>query len=222
MPRPPEELDKAFKNQMRALGSSVRNWLHNGADFETARIATAVANLVYDRGRAVSILTQLGAKADMAFLSSGAVEQDGNLLDESPLVGFPIAGVFPPLYAQQTPAEMAKIVGYKFEGWWKVLPIYKTGGRVRVVDGKPPTAQLLFRKDLVESLRDQDGGSHFDADLSHELYAKLARDGTGWSITQPDGSHAPILGMVPAMMAQVGWELYSSVCTRFPELPTNI
>jgi hypothetical protein len=84
-PRTPEETQKAFEAQYKAIQSSCKAY-DSGETWEAMRIATAVHTLVHDHGKNyVSILTRMGIRGSLRFMSSGRVRGDGELA-WSPLV----------------------------------------------------------------------------------------------------------------------------------------
>lgn len=72
------------------------------------------------------------------------------------------------------------------------------------------------------TLRDQEGGAHYDGSIKNEVVAGLFYDGTGASLVFPDGSEQSITGVVEATAAQIGHEIMTSLLTFYPEISADI
>lgn len=193
-----EELEAALNVQRQALTSSC-NAFDEGAQWEALRLATAVFNLVHDGGRqSLSILTQLGVRDSISYLASGQPISPNNLVSSTPLVIFQVggdkSGPIPRLDQDPVGDRMVS-----FKAWWEREGIYRAGAAGRD----------WYRKNLVFSLRNQDGGSHFDRKLTDPDYMQL-KAGAGW-IVGTNGQEGPMSGLEFATMRQIAYELMKSL-----------
>lgn len=212
-----DEVYEGLLDQMRMLASSIRSY-RAGHDFEAARVATNVINIVYDDGKAKSILTQLGERENMAFISTDCIKRDGNLIIEHPLAFLnwkDLNRPFLPLHMEGPEYQQPEPIILNFEGWWTKCFIIKTGGYMQ--PGMEPAAEVLTRKRLSLALRNSDGGGHFAPRIGDELYAKMKREGVGWF--EGPSSDKPLLGLQNASMVQIGYELMNSLLTHFRDIP---
>lgn len=231
MARSMQHYREELHNQMARLATAVRGY-QAGNLWDIPTVAVCVANLVYSKGQpnsrraTVSILDHLGQKDAIAFMSTGYVDRDGNLVATYPLV----ENHFENHKMRFVPKHMSpnwkssSMEGYNFEAWWGRMPIYKSPGYVVLPDGYSEShrASILTRSDVILTVRDQDGGAHYDAELRNDLYAKLKNEGAGWFLQKADGAMEHVEGMIEAIVAQIGFELMSSLLTHFPEIPTGI
>src|SRR5262249_6171302 len=73
--------------------------------------------------------------------------------------------------------------------------------------------RVLTRKTLVASLRDQDGGSHFDSDLTEPAYRGVAKENSAGGHFRSKAGDMPVApGPRLASMRQIAWELNASLC----------
>jgi hypothetical protein len=168
--RPPKrekgELLELLQEQRAALHASCEGF-DRGDDWEAPRLATAIFTLVHDGGGIVSLLTQLGLRSSLRFLSSGRIVDKPNLIALSPpllkMSGDQLRGVrFEP-----RPGDLAyNHRRIQFESWWGKETIYKRD------------ASALTRKRLVFALRHQDGGGHVGT-ITDPVYLELKKGG-GW------------------------------------------
>ena len=189
MPRTPEELKKAVSEQRSAIRASCKAF-DGGDRWEARRIATAIINLVFDKARTQSLLTQLGVKATTSFLSTSEPSMPGNLLTWHPLIMFVIgsgARYEPQLETHSYSNFMP------FDDWWNES-VYEDGNLT------------LTRSVLLRTLRDQDGGSHYDPEISDKAY-KLMKSGAGWGFMTPDGSEHPMEDAELATVRQIAYEV---------------
>ncbi|MGY3130882.1 hypothetical protein ACVWZM_001564 [Bradyrhizobium sp. USDA 4501] len=200
--RPRDELIQKFKNQVKALDASAASY-DAGEHWEAERLSSAVFTLVYDHGSIASLLSQLGVKDELGFVSSGGVNTRHGL--GAPDIAFPSLLIFeagpggrgfvPQLgdgpRLGSGPPDYSRI---PFEDWWKNQLIYlqKVGGQ-------------LNRERLVCSFRHRDGGGHVGA-LSDGTYIHL-KEGSGWQYHHDDGRVEPMPNIIPALMRQVAWEV---------------
>lgn len=202
--RPRAELIQLLADQRRALEASCEAY-DAGKEWEAARLATAIFTLVHDGGSITSLLTQLGLRASLRFLSSGRYEhpEDGAkvLLESPPLVSLRAKddGTFEciPKFALRRPV----VKPVQFETWWAKESVY----RAHDVSGELD----LTRRRLIFSLRHQDGGGHV-GELTDDLYVRLKR-GAGWLSGKDLNSLEPLALAAAATMRQVAWEVVETL-----------
>lgn len=161
-------------------------------------MATIVYTLVHDGGRnSRSLLGQIGYKG-IPFTSSCRGIDDRNLLADEPLTMMRMSSGG----ATHLPikAEFASLDGgyryLRFSKWWEEA-IFKDMSKRR-----------LTRKNLVTSLRSQEGGSHYDGNLSDDVY-KGYKEGSqsGWMFSNGEGHSSFVAGGPLATMRQIAWEI---------------
>ncbi|MBB6407752.1 hypothetical protein [Mesorhizobium sangaii] len=193
-----EELVQLFKGQTKALEASSTNF-DTGEEWEAERLSTTIFNLVFDGGPLVSLLTRLGVKETLKFVSSGrmptglpppSVAMPSLLIMRRDNAGsrfIPKLGNGPPLYRH-----------VPFDDWWKNELIYqeKASGQ-------------LNRMRLVLALRHQDGGSHI-GNLTDGVYVHLKK-GAGWQLKHADGRIEPVTNLIASSVRQVAWELMETL-----------
>lgn len=162
-----ENLIAELKDQLAALRLSCTSY-DKGNRWEAKRLATAIHILLHDRGRTKSLSRQLGLKAKLRIPS--AVQpmrksSDGGMI--SPLIVICLtqengkrAAFFSPIKG-----ETSDYKALQFNDWWEENIFEQTYGR------------NTSRKNVVFSLRDQDGGSHVDSHLTDKEYFGLKYDG---------------------------------------------
>lgn len=189
------ELRTSFQEQFAALQASSRGY-DSGDLWEAKRLATTIHILVHDGGkRTVSLLTQLGIRSNLSFLSSRGEWHENNLLPNMPLtvMQFDDQGIayFPSFGIMQEQHQYLS-----FSRWWDEEVLRDNRRRV------------LTRKNLVFSLRDQDGGSHLDGHLTDETYVAFARENAaGWVLVKDGQESTPTVGPHLATMRQIAWEV---------------
>jgi hypothetical protein len=161
-----------------------------GDRWEALRLATIVYTLVLDAGSNHSILGQLGIKHKMLFMSSAAVSADDVLnKDQYPFRNKPR---YTPLIEYETYKDLRE-KDPKFKPIPHFVPVSTYWGRRNMY---PVLRELPFedwwdsdlifidedaalnRKKLVFTLRNQEGGSHFDGrGAISPSYVKLRRPG---------------------------------------------
>lgn len=162
--RSPEEVAEAFHENISALKASSASF-DQGNEWEAKRLATAIYTLVNDGGkRNLSILTQMGVLKTMDWIETGRP------LEENTATRFTV--YIPPLVVvslangqkrfskngRDFPSEMEQ---KPFSRWWSSTVFTNSAG------------QNLSRKNLVASMRNQDNGSHFDAELRDIKYMEM-------------------------------------------------
>lgn len=193
-PRPRSELVALLAEQRQALAVSCESF-DKGNGWEAARLATSVFTLVHDGGSILSLLTQLGLRAPLRFVSTGQVKDKPGLVAASPpLLQIELnsnTGVrFRPRFGS-FPNEMTRL---QFPRWWEKEVIFKGGG-----------STSLTRRRLVFSLRHQDGGGHVGS-LTDKAYVAF-KAGGGWFGGAGDGPPKPLDMGATTTMRQVAWEM---------------
>lgn len=204
-----------LQEQRSFLRSSCQSYdLGNVA--EAKRLAGVIYTLAYDGpSRTKSLLGQLKIKTALVFVSTATQISQENLLSSVPLAFVGDDGnsvCFKPSCFHPKQHEVEN--GLAFSKWWEE-PIYKEPSSNRI-------ARTLTRKNLVCNLRDQDGGSHVDAELTDELYTGLGyKDSTAYFRVKVDGTQHPVPYAHLASMRQIAWELEYSLSDvpGGPELP---
>jgi len=197
-PRTQEELRAALLHQRLAIEKSSAAY-DAGETWEALRLAPPIYNLVYDHKRTKSILDQLGVKTSIRFISSSAGIEPTNLVASTPLVMFRVGGNDGGAYPKLDLGPPMELREVPFIVWWERDPIFRSGKE------KP----YWFRRDLVRSIRDQDGGAHFDEELTDAVYTDL-KAGAGWMMGD-DETSTPLEGLETACMRQVAWELLETL-----------
>ena len=175
--RPRAELLELLFEQREALAASCEGF-DKGNQWEANRLATTIYTLLHDGGAITSLLTQLGARSGLRFMSSGRV------VDHNEETGRPV-GSTPPLVMVQMAPGSTKFVArlgvtsaapaqiqssVQFPRWWEKEFIFK--------DYAGNGSLMLNRRRLVFALRHQDGGAHIGK-LTDPAYVRL-KEGAGW------------------------------------------
>lgn len=198
--KPEHEIWAHFTEQREMLESSCAGY-DAGKTWEAKRIASCVHTFVHDFGRTVSLLSQLKLRGSLRFISSAIAWSETSPTAQMPLVAVraDASGCrYVPFLDDRPPERFDRI---SFSSWWE-QPILRDVRR-----------RVLTRKNLVFSLRDQDGGGHVDATLSDEGYASLSRQG-GAAFQYQVGDNPPRNidpGPHLASMRQIGWELLRTI-----------
>jgi hypothetical protein len=196
--RPRSDLIQLLSEQRQALAASCAGY-DNGSEWEAARLATTVYTLVHDGGSILSILTQLGLRAALRFVSTGRPQVPPNMklsFSSPPLTGFRADSAGMRCVPQFTIGNKAPTTLVQFETWWTKEDIERT---------HPTGAPELTRRRLVFALRHQDGGSHVGA-LTDSAYVRL-KAGTGMFGNAADGSPRAMIEAASAAMRQIAWEV---------------
>ena len=146
-----QHLDESVQEMKNAAVS-----FDNANDWEAKRLATILALLV-DSGRSSSgLLNQLGLHTRRYLTScSGPIRWDETRTDLEIAEGLLIEGYRPAL-------DKAKLSFLDLDDWWSE-PVLKRDG------------SKYTRRDIVRTVRDQDGGAHIDPTVS-ETYHELKRE----------------------------------------------
>ncbi len=124
--RPRAELIELLKHHRQALAASCTSY-DSGNEWEAARLATTVFTLVHDGGSIISLLTRLGLRASLKFISSSHEINPKNLLADTPLIMMKMttgqhANYLPTL--GDVPFSTGPI---QFPKWWEKELIYRDG-----------------------------------------------------------------------------------------------
>ena len=193
--RTKDEIVKAFAIHRKAIASSCAAF-DAGDQWEALRLATSVYAMVHDERRIISVLSQMGIKDTLGYWSSGRVPKRRNLFGEySPLLMVRIdawRASYIPKLGEQCGDEPTMLV--PFHTWWQKEQIFRDG------------AHCLTRSGLVFALRNQDGGSHLDPELSNPNYVHYSREGRTFVGTRGQDAKV-LLGKELVTMRQIAWEL---------------
>lgn len=200
-PRARAELIQLLADQRAALAASCGGY-DQGNEWEAARLATTMFNLFHDGGAIKSLLTQLGLRAGLRFVSTGEFPAPPNMIVKfttPPLIGFrstPGGGMrFVPQFSLEVAKPEPKRV--QFAKWWAEESIFHEPMRAKAAE--------LTRRRLVFALRHQDGGGHV-GELTDPAYVRL-KAGAGVSGSAPDGTTRPLIEAANATMRQIAWEV---------------
>lgn len=196
-----EELTEQLNHQILALRASCAGY-DAGNFWEGPRLATTVYTVVNDgNNRSKSVLTQLGLRRKMQFLSYATPQMPGNLISWAPLCMMQMTAencLHVPILDQGPSTKLAKQLS--FADWWNE-PIFENR-----------LGKKLSRMNLTFSLRSKDGGSHFDAELPSSPYLEMKNEGLGFVFH--DGSEnppKPIQNAHLATMRQIAFELERTI-----------
>lgn len=81
--RPRQELVRLLAEQRAALAASCEGF-DKGNEWEAPRLANTIFTLLHDGGGITSLLTQLGLRASLRFLSSGRLNENPNVIASTP------------------------------------------------------------------------------------------------------------------------------------------
>lgn len=214
------EIEEALVEQRAFLRRSCRSY-DDGNFAEARRMATAVHVILHDtEGRTRSLLTQLGLKQTLLFVSSAT-----SMTDTFPKLA--LAGVtgLPGQRAEVLPwcanSKRSPTIRHVSFGEWWGEPVfqecfYKGDGK------KVELGKVLTRMKLVRSLRDQDNGSHFDRSIDDRVYVNFAIARTiGIYKTDTHGNSIPFINPHLASMRQIAWEIEETLKSvpGGPEIP---
>lgn len=215
--RSQDELIDDLDNQRRMLRKSCRDY-DSGDRWEAARIATHIANMVYDKGKTSSLLSQLGVLQDLLFPLSGQPINKKALGCQFPLADIRIINgreySYEPIYddANETKTKQPSL---PFNRWWSATVYTELPGSLR-----------MSRQGLIMTIRNQDGGSHIDAEIANEAFVAISRSGPftmvnrslPFSMGEKMEPGEPIMGLEKAIVRQIGWEVEQTLT----DLPMNL
>lgn len=198
-----QEKLELLREQHSALIQSGKSY-DQGNLWEAKRIATSAYLLCHDplttgkKTRTKSLLGQIGCKTSMKFLST-ARPLSKTFIPWTPLIHMHASAdsghgfnFVPMLENNQLDRKWIS-----FTRWWDE-EVFKSGD----------DSFTLTRKNLVFSMRDQDGGAHVDEHLTDPAYL-LFKTKNDIRLTKNDDE--PIPNAHLATMRQIGFELQSSI-----------
>lgn len=206
-----EDLLELLKEQRDFINSSLSNFLTN--EIEAKRLATTIRVLVHDTSNSASLLKLLDKKDKIEFINS-ASSNDGRLHSMTGMVGvrgsnsnqyFGLVAkinkeskfLAVPLFQQHLPQWYESYTKVSFENWWnmEIINIKGIG---------------LTREDLVLNVANKDGSAHVEKTLLlPEKYQKAKMSKLALNINGTETEFER--NVVYASIAQIGWELLSSV-----------
>jgi hypothetical protein len=204
-----EQLNSEFQEQLSALRTSNASY-DSGSLWEAKRLATSIYILFHDARNNQSITQTLNIKGGIKLLSS-AVERTyplgSTVLFRSPhnivTVNMGPSGVTcAPNFDRTFPMSSYKWLN--FPKWWEEK-VLDDGGSMH-----------LSRKNIIFSMRNQDGGSHVDPELTDENYYKFKHIGVGMQILSHNSSGdqsgpTPIPNIISATVRQISWEVDQTI-----------
>jgi hypothetical protein len=216
VPRSPDEIIRAYEAQGRFLAASCQAY-DAGEKYEALRLATSVYTLVHDAGKQHSLLSQLGVKQEIIWISTARppdLPGDRGIfrsLRYTPLIQYEryrdrkrYANKIPEFLPLSTflaiRGERPVPRQLPFEEWWESDIIF--------LDEEEHA--VLSRKKLVMALRNQEGGSHYDPEVINPNYLPLRKK--IWMLT-PNYGFGWSLGLELATMRQIAEELLMSLQT---------
>ncbi|WP_234853388.1 hypothetical protein [Paracoccus everestensis] len=210
--RTEEELKAALDEHIGFLQSSCEAF-DKGVLAEGKRIANSIYTLIWDYKRTKSILSQIGAKENMLFLSSGdKLDKDEILAQKagsyaSPrllMFGFNERGI---TWEPRLGAVPSVHSWLSFKDWWEDEPIFwaaEAEGSINRI--------FVSRRELITSLTDQEGGRHLDPILDSEGY-KLMKFDEGWR--DASTNEVVLRDQALFMARQIGWEMLQTLERQF-------
>lgn len=209
------ELFDHLKDQMSFLEVSNRLY-KEGKVAEAKRLATTIRVLVHDTASSRSLLSQMGLKETLRWVSSGSVDPT-NLIATFNLALFDTSFQgFCPL-----PATFIQDVGslVDFKTWWSE-PVMKD------VEG-----DQFSRRDIILTLSNKGGGAHVDK-LQRRMRA-LSKEGSlglstgpergtvsfgGAAETSTSSEGLVIASPLPASVSTIAVEIYNTLTSQWPML----
>ncbi len=209
------ELEEALVRQISNLRRSNEAY-DSGHLGEAERIASICYILLHDgHGKTRSLLGQLGLKSEMKFADTSLRrmvqgELDWLCMDLCKIkIPHDSKATYDPL---RDTAHATGVHWVSFDEWWDRSKVYET---LRGLD--------LSRKNLVLTMRNQDGGGHVDGQIGSEVYAWLASKGSDRIVSVKPGAVEFVIPPAPlpsegfienahwATMRQIGWELDETI-----------
>jgi hypothetical protein len=208
--RTTNEIINELQDQLAALRASTKGY-DEGHRWESKRLATVAYTLLHDgTGRTKSLLGQIGWRNKIKYLDSVDATHhealrnglEGNFLPFSPLTIFIYnldtddGNVAPRL--ENGFHGKIKSTSKSFSDWYEGT-VYISSDGIK-----------FSRKNLIFSMRSQDGGAHYDSEIRNDAYRELStvwtkklRMGTTNGFNEPQAHFAA--------MRQIAWEIDESV-----------
>ena len=165
----PEQLECELHEQVQELRDRCSAY-DAGKTWEAKNIASSAYKLLHDgTGRTKSLLGLTGKKATVNWLSSAFPIDPRNLLHSTPLIFMEVNGSsarYVPKLGDGGPDDYHDL---SFKSWWEEA-VYAS-----------PRGLRMSRKNIVFTMRTQDGGGHVDDHISDEAYHAMSTD-TGWRL----------------------------------------
>ena len=199
MPRSREEILGRLSYHRKAL-NVLSELFDRGEPLAALGLAVSVYQIVHDSSnRDRSLLTQLGLRAGLRFVASAPPADLSNPLRQDVLTYKRIVmtergavGSYQPILGEGW-ADQRLI---QFHRWWEQERIYLDGDA------------WMNRRKLTFTLRSQEGGTHYDAEIKNPYFEKMSTKGlTTPMVLSESNPPQPILAAEFAAMRQVAWEL---------------
>jgi hypothetical protein len=206
------ELLEAFRIQLVMLRASAVAY-DEGLEWESIRIATHIYTLIHVSQTSRPVLEAVGLRHSLRIVSM--------FRDLNPPVRDGLIAVPPTSLAAYRIADggitFMPVRGHGIlPEHWQSLSVDDWYNE-RVIDDLYPAAPLT-RKEIVNTIRSQDGGAHLDGDISLETYRDLTTNGDrALRLLLPDlvahfgvGNIQAPKNLFAAMVRQFAWELNMS------------
>jgi hypothetical protein len=202
--RTPDEIRRTFETQIAMLRSSCEAY-DRGVLWEAQRIATTIFVLMHDGGkRNLSLLTHMGERSRLQYISTAYEDGPTNVLPWHPLVSLKFGTEIETEYSpclDFCPPGFRRISADK---WWKRDVIFHEGGL-------PSKGRLqLTRVSLVFALRNKEGGAHYDSTIENEAYVSISEKPV-WTFMDSTGVRKPLLNLGSTCMRQIAYELLETL-----------
>jgi hypothetical protein len=178
-----------------------------GTKAEAFRLAVTACNLVHDTRRMRSILSQLGIKENIQYVSSGRASPGPKTHSILSLTVLAIAKHKDGSRSAESVSMLDQCIAHRamravdFDTWW-----------VKEMVWQSPEKIILNRCGLVTSMRDQDGGAHLDSELKHPGYISSSKENQWWWLDSKGQPLAPMFTYDHfAIMRQIAWELQKTL-----------
>jgi hypothetical protein len=196
--RTPEELRQRALDELACLRDRIEAF-DRGVLRETPSMSVHICNLVLDMRGTKSILTQLGVRDDVKFMSTGRCNHPNAPSEETPLIMVQM-GQTRVIARSLGPPREGTDRFVDFSTWWEEELIFRDVNKAS-----------LTRKELVMSFRDQGGGAHLDPTTDIEANRGLREGNTvGLRLVEPDGGLRTVELLHYTMMRQVAYEVIHS------------
>jgi hypothetical protein len=206
-----DELKREFSEQLLALRAAAKSY-DSGNHWSAKDLASIIYILFHDgTGRIKSLLRLLGLKGKINLLSSYIIPPTASGMEvtvaqSAPLIMLNIRNdqsEWVPIFDDNPFADQFRWLS--FQNWWEEKIFH------------PVSTINLSRKNIIFSMRNQDGGSHVDSHITNEDYATFSRKGDPWirsikngvSFGENGGEQIP--NAMRAIVRQLAWEVDQSL-----------
>lgn len=175
-------------------------------EIRAVMIAAQLRTLLYDSGKSMSILSQLGIKESLFFMpvcADGQIDMASNLVPSYSLVDCQItsSGLY---VCYKKPNHFSHRLNVFFNHWWNEI----------VVDTKGAVPVRLSRRGIVLTLCDKEGGAHLDPEFTDEYYE--VNYNFGYKIVKENGEECALKNNVFAETTiAIAYELLDAISTYF-------